>query len=199
MWSGESAPTQKFCTKVLCTETKQPPALQAKPLAELSKHTMASSLSFKQQLLPSCSLRKSQEAQESDFHSRFSRLPMGTCSLPEASLGGCLLGEQTWLPGQATFRCGVYFPIVCEQLEGKTEKVDFIFEVDVMILCKKRRKEEPLAVLPSLTTTQAKVNLLFESQALVSEISGRGGFAGRTRRHPSGDCLFSLTLPALTV
>lgn len=107
-------------------ETKQPLALQAKPLAGLSKHTMVSSSSSQQQLLPSLA-EESQEAAESCFHSWFSLLSMGTCSLPEASLGGSLLREQTRLPGQSTLDVVFIFHSSYEPLGGKTEKSGLYF------------------------------------------------------------------------
>lgn len=52
---------------------------------------------------------------------------MGTCSLPEASLGGSLLREQTRLPGQSTLDVVFIFHSSYEPLGGKTEKSGLYF------------------------------------------------------------------------
>lgn len=65
--------------------------------------------------------------------------------------------------------------------------MDFIFQIDVIMLCKKERKRKKKTHYQYsllLTTIQAKV-CLFESQALVAETmwgGALGGFAGKTRR-----------------
>lgn len=150
MWSRERAPTQKFCTKVLLYGNK----------------TASSS--------PSKTLGRAQQAHDGFFLVLQAAAPPLTCwgkprshrklfpFLVLSAVHGHLFASWSiswWLFAQRTnkaawaayFRCGIYFHSSYKHLGGKAENVDFIFQIDVIILCKKERKENtPNTSHPSL-------------------------------------------------
>lgn len=205
MWPGERAPTQKFCTKVLLYGNK----------------TASSS--------PSKTLGRAQQAHDGFFLVLQATAPPLTCWGKPRSCGklfpflvlsavrGHLFAAWSiswWLFAQRTnktawavyFRCGIYFHSSYEPLGGKTEKVDFIFQIDVIILCKKERekkkKNTPSPSHPSLPHRPKCVSCLnpkpwwqrwWEGEALLGKLgdspSGDRLFLGTSRSHSVTDDL----------